>query len=109
MPRAERDLAGIYASTESEHSNSARQWFNELESAILTLETNPNRCPPTPENTKLRHMLCGKKPHIYRVIYRIIEHKHRVDILHVRQGAREYFKSEDVEVTAAFPLKEGPQ
>lgn len=46
----------------------------------------------TPENSKLRHLLYGHKPHIYRVIYRVLEKRKEIVILHVRHGARNEFK-----------------
>jgi hypothetical protein len=43
--------------------------------AAFALATHPNRCPAAPEirkvKRKLRHLLYGKKPHVYRVIYEI--------------------------------------
>ena len=36
----------------------------------------------------LRHLLYGRKPHVYRVIYRIVERSGEVQILHIRHGAR---------------------
>jgi toxin ParE1/3/4 len=89
MPRAERDLADVYAAIDAEHSNAALRWFLDLERAIFTLERNPTRCPVTPESKGLRHLLCGRKPHVYRVIYRIVERRKKVEILHIRHGARD--------------------
>jgi hypothetical protein len=50
----------------------------------------------TPENDKLRHLLYGNKPHIYRAIYRVAEKQRLVDVLHIRHGARGGFKGADV-------------
>ena len=86
--RAERDLAHIYRQIKAEHSDAALKWYVEFKQAILTLEEHPNRCPATPENDKLRHLLYGNKPHVYRVIYRVLERQRRVDVLHNRHGAR---------------------
>jgi plasmid stabilization system protein ParE len=71
--RAERDLALIFDAINAEHSEAALKWYRGLKEAILSLEQQPNRCPETPENSKLRHLLYGHKPHIYRLIYRVIE------------------------------------
>jgi hypothetical protein len=49
----------------------ASAWFNGLEVLIYSLEEHPNRGAITPESKKLRHLLCGNKPHIYRVIYAV--------------------------------------
>ena len=47
----------------------------------------------TPEDRHLRHLLYGSKPHIYRVIYRILEKQKQVDVLHIRHAARQEFKT----------------
>ena len=55
-------------------------------------ERRPNRCPVAPETRKLkrnlRHLLYGKKPHVYRVIYEIEEQRQTVWVLTIRHGAR---------------------
>lgn len=56
----------------------------------------PNRCPVTPEYESLRHLLYGHKPHVYRVIYRILEKHKNVEVLHVRLGAIDEFATEDL-------------
>jgi plasmid stabilization system protein ParE len=96
MPRAERDLVAVYAAINAEHSDAAFRWFRGLEHAVLTLKETPARCPVTPEDASLRHLLYGNKPHIYRVIYRILEKQKEVDILHIRHGARQVFKTDDL-------------
>jgi len=49
-----------------------------------------------PEDRDLRQLLYGNKPHIYRVIYRILENQKHVDVLHIRHGARQNFKPADL-------------
>lgn len=90
--RAERDLALIFDTIDAEHSDAAVKWYRGLKEAILSLEVRPNRCPETPESPKLRHLLYGHKPHVYRVIYRVTEKSRQVDVLHIRHGARQSFK-----------------
>ena len=46
----------------------------------------------TPENDKLRHLLYGNKPHIYRAIFRVVEKQKLIEVLHIRHGARSGFK-----------------
>jgi toxin ParE1/3/4 len=94
--RAEEDLAGIYAAINADSSDSAFRWFQGLERAILTLEENPERCPVTPEDANLRHLLHGKKPHVYRVIYRLVHKTNEVDVLHIRHRARQAFSADDL-------------
>jgi plasmid stabilization system protein ParE len=67
-----------------------------LRKAVLSLEDLPNRCPPAPENPRLRHLLYGRKPDVYRVIYRVFERTKRVEVLHVRHGAMRRFGTSDV-------------
>jgi len=86
--RAERDLAQLYAYIDAERSEAALKWYRGIKEAILSLEEQPNRCPAAPESDKLRHLLYGNKPHIYRAIYRVLEKEKRVEVLHIRHGAR---------------------
>ena len=95
--RAERDLALLYREINAEDSDAALKWYRGLKEAILSLEEQPNRCPVTPEKAQLRHLLYGNKPHIYRVIFRVVEKQKRVDVLHIRHGARDKFKAPEVE------------
>ena len=91
--RAERDVAQLYDDINAASSASATRWYMGLKRSILSLEELPKRCAVTPENRKLRHLLYGNKPHVYRVIYRVLEKQRRVDILHIRHGARSRFKA----------------
>ena len=86
--RALRDLAHLYRRIEAESSRQAAEWFAGLEEAIYSLEHHPKRAPTIPEDRKLRHLLYGKKPHVYRIIYEVMERARRVDVLHIRHGAR---------------------
>lgn len=94
--RAERDLAQLYRYINAETSGAALKWYLGLREAILSLETHPNRCPSIRTRDKLRHLLYGHKPHIYRVIYRVLEKQKRVEVLHIRHGARREPKASDL-------------
>ena len=94
--RAGRDLVLLYGDIHAAESGAALRWYQRLKQAILTVESHPNRCPVTPENKRLRHLLYGQKPHVYRVIYRVLERKNRVEILHIRHGSRRAFKRRDL-------------
>jgi toxin ParE1/3/4 len=94
--RAQRDLARIYRRINADNSDAALKWYRGLKQAVLSLEEQPNRCPVTPENEKLRHLLYGTKPHVYRAIFRVVEKHRQVDVLHIRHGARHGFKGADV-------------
>ncbi|MGH9662364.1 MAG: type II toxin-antitoxin system RelE/ParE family toxin [Bryobacteraceae bacterium] len=94
--RAQRDLTLLYDEINAEHSDAARKWYRGLKNSILSLERHPNRCPVTPESPQFRHLLYGKKPHIYRVIYRVLEKQKHVEVLHIRHGARRKFTASDL-------------
>jgi mRNA-degrading endonuclease RelE of RelBE toxin-antitoxin system len=94
--RAERDLAYLYEEINATHSEAAWKWYLELKEYMLSLEERPNRCPVTRENRALRHLLYGQKPHIYRVIYHVLEKQKRVEVLHIRHGARRKFTASDL-------------
>ncbi len=94
--RAGRDLTELYGEIDAENSAAALKWYRGLKEAILSLDEQPELCPVTPESGKLRHLLYGNKPHIYRAIYRVLEKRKQVEILHVRHGARRKFKEADV-------------
>lgn len=83
-PRAERDLADIYGYIQAQTSPPAAKWFNGLAKAIVGLENYPKRAPVTPENSNLRHLLYGKKPYVYRIIFKIDEQTETVYILTIR-------------------------
>jgi mRNA-degrading endonuclease RelE of RelBE toxin-antitoxin system len=72
-------------------SVAAHRWFNGIEKAVCTLEAQPYRRPAAPESAKakraLRHLLYGRKPHVYRIIYEIDEPRKVVRVLTIRHGA----------------------
>ena len=92
VPRAGRDLSNIFQWIGADSSEAAFAWYVGLRDAIRSLRSSPARCPVTPENRNLRHLLYGRKPHVYRVVYRILEKQKQVDVLHIRHGARREFR-----------------
>ena len=96
-PHAERDLALLYPQINAEYSDKALEWYLGIKKATLSLEQQPNRCPLTPrKKDHLRHFLYGQKPHIYRVIYRVLEKQKQFEVLHIRHGARRKLKPSDL-------------
>jgi toxin ParE1/3/4 len=91
MPRAQCDLKLLFEHIHAAESVGAFRWYKGLKGAIFSLEKHPNRCAVIPENKRLGHLLYGHKPHIYRVIYRVLERSKRVEVLHIRHGARRRF------------------
>jgi len=98
--RAARDLEILYLRKNATDSHAAARWYNALEEAIYTLAKDPHRCPVAPEpqraKRKLRHLLFGKKPHVYRVIYEVQEQQQRVWVLTIRHGARRRARTSDI-------------
>jgi len=86
--RAERDLAELYTEINAENSEAALRWYRGLRRAILSLQEHPNRCPITRETGAIRHLLYGHKPHVYRVLFRVLERQKSVEVLHIRHAAR---------------------
>jgi len=96
--RAVRDLEIIYVEKNVAESIAAARWYNGLEQAVGALASYPKRCPLAPEarKAKLRQLLYGKKPHVYRVIYQVDEGRQVVWVLHIRHGARRKLKASDL-------------
>ena len=94
--RAERDLARLYADINVLYSTAAAKWYEGLRRSILSLEHRPNRCSLTRKRDKVRHLLYGHKPNVYRAIYRVQERQKQVQVLHIRHGARRKFKAADL-------------
>ena len=91
-----RDLEHIYDEIDADHSNQALMWFQGLTEAIDSLEQHPARGATLPESSSLRHLLYGKKPHVYRIIYNIDERNRAVNVLHIRHGAQDVFRPDEV-------------
>jgi plasmid stabilization system protein ParE len=94
--RAERDLEYLYETIDAEYSGAALKWYRGLKQAILSLEKHPSRCPVTRRKGALRQLLYGNKPHIYRVIFRVLEKQKEVEVIHIRHAARRKPKPSDV-------------
>ena len=98
--RAARDLDYLYRRINAAESMAAARWYNGLEKALYSLERFPRRCPVAPESKRtkrsLRHLLHGKKPHVYRVIYEIDELRKTVRVLTIRHGAMEEAQRDDL-------------
>jgi len=86
--RALRDMEVIYEFIDAEASENAFAWFNDLAREIYSLERFPERGAVTRESKKLRHLLFGKKPNTYRIIYAVDKRNEVVNVLHIRHGAR---------------------
>jgi len=88
---AEADLNGILDWLISQYAGATGlRWFEGLEEAIASLAQSPARCPLAPENRsfpfEVRHLLYGRRPHVYRIIFTI--EAERVVILRIWHGRR---------------------
>jgi toxin ParE1/3/4 len=97
---AVRDLEILYLEKNAAESRAAARWYNGLEEAVYALALHPHRCPIAPEarraKRKLRHLLYGKKPHVYRVLYEVDEERQAVWVFTIRHGARRKLKPSDL-------------
>jgi plasmid stabilization system protein ParE len=92
---AEHDADAILEWLLSQHAGDAgKRWFLALQNAIASLAEFPERCPLAPENSvfqfEVRHLLYGRKPHVYRILFTIDDHT--VYVLHIRHGRRQALK-----------------
>lgn len=98
--RAVRDLETLYFEKNAAESHAAARWFNGLEKAVLGLALHPNRCPIILESRKLkrklRHLLYGSKPHVYRAIFEVDDRQQIVWVLTIRHGARQPVQASDI-------------
>lgn len=88
---AEQDADAILDWLLSEHAGeTGTRWFVALQDAIASLAELPARCPLAPENAvfpfEVRHLLYGRKPHVYRILFTIEDET--VYVLHIRHGRR---------------------
>jgi toxin ParE1/3/4 len=88
---AEADSNGILDWLISQYAGlTGLRWFEGLEKAIASLARAPQRCPLAPESRsfpfEVRHLLYGRRPHVYRIIFTI--EADRVVILHIWHGRR---------------------
>jgi plasmid stabilization system protein ParE len=92
---AEQEADAILDWLLSLHAGEAgKRWFVALQDAIASLADFPARCPLAPENAvfpfEVRHLLYGRKPHVYRILFTIKDQI--VYVLHIRHGRRQPLK-----------------
>jgi plasmid stabilization system protein ParE len=91
--QAESDLNEIFGFINAAQSIGAGRWFLGLHDAIRSLATLADRGTVTDYDPKLRYLLYGNKPHVYRILYRINETERCVKVVHIRHGARKPLRS----------------
>jgi plasmid stabilization system protein ParE len=92
---AEHDADDILTWLLSEYAGeTGMRWFEALGDAIASLAEFPARCALAPENEvfpfEVRHLLYGRKPHVYRILFTIKDQT--VYVLHIRHGRRQPLK-----------------
>ena len=101
LPQAEADIAEALTYLAERAPEAATCWYRRVRAEIESLAAMPARCPIAPEAVKLglevRHLLYGKRPGIYRIVFRIVEEVQEVQVLAVRHGARKPLTEEDVQ------------
>src|SRR5271169_4285694 len=90
--KAKRNLDEILERLLSQEAGETeRRWFQGLHRAVATLADSPQRCALAPENAvfpfEVRHLLYGRKPHVYRIIFTL--EGNIGSVLHVRHGRRQ--------------------
>jgi toxin ParE1/3/4 len=87
-------MEAIFEFIEADASEKAFAWFNHLAEAIYSLERSSERGARAREGKKLRQLLFGTKPHLYRIIYAVDKRNRAVNVLHIRHGARSALSAE---------------
>ena len=90
-PEAADDAEKLYWRIIEEAPLRGQEWYNGLIAAIDSLNTHPQRCPMAPDpvlrSFQVRYLLYGRRPHVYRILYRVLDEHEIVEVLHIRHGA----------------------
>ena len=64
---------------------------DDAETLFDSLNSSPRRCPMVPDPVlrafQVRYLLYGRKPHLYRILFRVFDEQKIVEVLHIRHGA----------------------
>lgn len=89
QPNAKANLRDYYRRAAKHAPLTAARWLERFEAAIESLKEMPERYSLAPEGKfvecKLRQMLFGKRPNVFRVLFRISGDE--VQVLHIRRAA----------------------
>ena len=89
---AEADLESLYAWVIAQAPHQGASWFNNLETAILSLDRKPHRCPVAPESADADHPIrvlhFGRRRHVYRAFFAVDDRRRIVRVLHIRHAAK---------------------
>jgi plasmid stabilization system protein ParE len=88
---AQEELDAAYLWLVEQSPQHGPLWHNGLVDAIISLESNPARCPIVPGSEaapdSTRQLLYGNKQHAYRILFTIRGDK--VIVLHIIHAARD--------------------
>lgn len=88
--RAQQDLEALYLWVVARAPQQGAAWFNGLERAVLSLETQPERCPVARESlsatAQIRVLLYGRRASVYHVYFYVDQRAQVVRIVHIRRG-----------------------
>jgi plasmid stabilization system protein ParE len=97
---AEAELEELYLWAVERAPRQGAKWFNGLERAVLSLDQHPKRCPVASESfdpsQPVRVLSYGRTPHVYRVFFTVDDDAEAVRVLHVRRGARQRPKADEL-------------
>ena len=102
---AEDDLESMYLWLKSSQSvEIANVWYNQMDAAINSLETFPNRCPVAPEGREfgieVRQLLHGNRRSAYRIIFHIksVSEIEVVRVLRIRHSAQKNLRFDELDL-----------
>lgn len=82
------DLSAIYSYICASTSPAASKWFDGLLAEISSLYSLPDRGTLIYSHRSNRRILFGRKPHFYRIVYRVDHSRDIVLIQRVEHGAK---------------------
>lgn len=78
-----------YIAVECQSPINAERWLGKALSALQTLKTFPNRCPPAPENANYEHTIRALVVDRCLFIYRVDEQAKVVRVIDFRHGSQQ--------------------
>lgn len=85
-PSAKADIFETNTWLLENYPDLAEKWLWQISKCVTSLSTMPERCPVSDESSafdeEVRHLLCGDKRNVYRILFSIRETK--VYVLRIR-------------------------
>lgn len=96
--RADADIDAAVAWLSRRSPAAAAHWHARVQTAIRSLETNPERCPLAEEaaelGMELRELLYGRRRGIYRILFTL--EGQTVNVLRIRHAAQDRLSADDI-------------